>query len=132
MYPEGSPTHPSYPAGHAVIAGACVTILKAFFDENFAIPSPVQPNVTNTGLEPYPGVLRVGDELNKLAGNVGIGRDFAGIHYRSDCLEGMLLGEKIALSVLQDEAFTNNETFRGFIVTTFNGNTITIGKKVKV
>src|SRR4030095_1200137 len=45
MYPEGSPTHPSYPAGHAVIAGACVTILKAFFDENFVIPNPVQPNI---------------------------------------------------------------------------------------
>jgi hypothetical protein len=26
-YPEGAPMHPSYPAGHAVIAGACVTVL---------------------------------------------------------------------------------------------------------
>ena len=32
-YPEGSPRHPSYPAGHAVNAGACATILKALFDE---------------------------------------------------------------------------------------------------
>jgi hypothetical protein len=31
-YPEGCPTHPSYPAAHAVIAGACATVLKAFFD----------------------------------------------------------------------------------------------------
>jgi hypothetical protein len=30
-YPEGSPTHPAYPAGHAAIAGACATVLKAFF-----------------------------------------------------------------------------------------------------
>jgi membrane-associated phospholipid phosphatase len=29
-YPEGAPLHPSYPAGHADIAGACVTVLKAF------------------------------------------------------------------------------------------------------
>jgi hypothetical protein len=28
-FPEGSPTHPSYGAGHATVAGACVTILKA-------------------------------------------------------------------------------------------------------
>lgn len=28
-FPEGSPTHPSYPAGHATIAGACATVLKA-------------------------------------------------------------------------------------------------------
>jgi len=29
---EGSPMHPAYGAGHATVAGACVTILKAFFD----------------------------------------------------------------------------------------------------
>ena len=31
-FQEGSPMHPSYGAGHATVAGACVTILKAFFD----------------------------------------------------------------------------------------------------
>lgn len=30
-FPEGSPMHPSYGAGHATVAGACVTVLKAFF-----------------------------------------------------------------------------------------------------
>lgn len=132
MYPEASPTHPSYPAGHAAIAGACVTILKAFFDEDFAIPSPVQPNITNTGFDPYIGILRVGDELNKLAFNIGMGRNFAGIHWRSDLVAGMELGENIALSILEDEAYTNNESFKGFIVTKFNGKTVTIGKRVKV
>jgi hypothetical protein len=28
-YEEGAPTHPAYGAGHATVAGACVTILKA-------------------------------------------------------------------------------------------------------
>src|SRR5262249_30311576 len=41
-FPEGSPTHPAYGAGHATVAGACVTILKAFFDESFVIPDPVE------------------------------------------------------------------------------------------
>lgn len=31
-FQEGSPMHPTYGAGHATVAGACVTILKAFFD----------------------------------------------------------------------------------------------------
>ncbi|MFT5657060.1 MAG: hypothetical protein ACI9KN_000332 [Gammaproteobacteria bacterium] len=31
-FQEGSPMHPSYGAGHATVAGACVTILKAYFD----------------------------------------------------------------------------------------------------
>jgi hypothetical protein len=30
-FTPGSPAHPSYGAGHATVAGACVTILKAFF-----------------------------------------------------------------------------------------------------
>lgn len=47
-YPEGSPAHPSYPAGHAAFMGAAVTILKAFFNEDFVIPSPVQPSSDNT------------------------------------------------------------------------------------
>ena len=29
-YPEGSPLHPSYPSGHATLAGACITVIKAF------------------------------------------------------------------------------------------------------
>ena len=31
-FPEGSPTHPAYPTGHGVVAGACITALKFFFD----------------------------------------------------------------------------------------------------
>ncbi len=33
-YPEGCPLHPPDPSGHATAAGAAVTILKWFFDEN--------------------------------------------------------------------------------------------------
>ena len=37
LYAEGSPTHPAYPAGHAVIAGANATILKLMYaDENWS------------------------------------------------------------------------------------------------
>ena len=42
-FPEGSPTHPSYGAGHACVAGACVTILKAFFDAAAAIQNADDP-----------------------------------------------------------------------------------------
>ncbi len=33
-FSAGSPTHPAYGAGHATVAGACVTTLKAWFDED--------------------------------------------------------------------------------------------------
>lgn len=36
-FTAGSPTHPAYGAGHATVAGACVTVLKAWFDETASL-----------------------------------------------------------------------------------------------
>ncbi|MEO4042273.1 hypothetical protein AAFN47_11785 [Hoeflea sp. CAU 1731] len=126
---EGSPMHPSYGAGHATVAGACVTILKAFYemygfpeggkrrqaplddlmenapasffgveltitgkpDDNgvqagIGIPDIYVANAADpTKLSSYGGsdkhAITVQGELNKLAANISIGRDFAGVHY---------------------------------------------------
>jgi hypothetical protein len=127
-FPEGSPTHPAYGAGHATVAGACVTILKAWFDENFVIPNPVEPDTTGQVLVPYTGAenLTVGGELNKIAANVALGRNTAGVHWRSDGTQSMLLGEAVAVSVLKDQKLSYNEQFSGFTLTKFDGTTITV------
>jgi len=115
-FPEGCPTHPSYPTGHGVIAGACITILKFFFDGTFVIPDPVVPTDDGLSLLPYTGSdagqLTVNGELNKLARNVTFGHGIlAGIHWRSDSQQSMILGEAFAISVLQDKARAYNEKF---------------------
>jgi membrane-associated phospholipid phosphatase len=124
-YPEGSPLHPSYGAGHATVAGACVTVLKAFFDESFVIPNPVVPSLDGQSLVAYRGSdedsLTVGGELNKLAANISLGRNFAGIHWRSDYTESVKLGEAVAISVLEDHRLTYSEPFDGFRFTKFDG-----------
>jgi hypothetical protein len=126
-YPEGSPLHPAYTAGHASIGGACATILKAFFDESFVIPNPVQPTADGLALQPFTGAaLTVGGELNKLASNLGNGRNIAGIHWRSDTTESLKLGEAIAIQLMQEERPTFNETFAGHFLTKFDGTTIRI------
>jgi hypothetical protein len=106
---EGSPMHPAYGAGHATVAGACVTILKAFFDHHqplaMAIPKggkeasadtayvpKLNKSTQDATLEPKPVLDRDGNpaqltvegELNKLASNISIGRDWAGVHYFTD------------------------------------------------
>jgi membrane-associated phospholipid phosphatase len=125
-FPEGSPTHPSYGAGHATVAGACVTILKALFDEDQTIPSPQFVDGSGT-LQPWVGTaLKVGDELNKLASNIAIGRNLAGVHWRSDATASLRLGEQIAIGVLRDHKLIYNETFGGYQLTTFSGAKITI------
>jgi membrane-associated phospholipid phosphatase len=126
LAPEGSPTHPSYGGGHATVAGACVTILKAWFDESFVLPRPVVPDASGTSVRAWTGTpLRVGNELDKLAANVGVGRNAAGFHYRSDYWQSLLLGEQLAIGILEEQRETYRETctfsFRGF-----EGRTITV------
>lgn len=126
-YPEGCPTHPAYPAGHASYIGAGVTILKAFFNEDYIIPNPVVASDDGLKLQPYlEGDLKVGGELNKLAANIALGRDFAGVHWRSDGLWGMKLGEAVAIGLLQDYRNTYNEAFHGFSFTKFDGTNVII------
>jgi hypothetical protein len=124
-YPEGCPVHPSYPAGHAVIAGACNTMLKAFFNEEFEIPDAVTSDADGEALAACQDTLTVGGELNKLASNIAMARNAAGIHWRSDSVEGIRLGEAVALGLLRDIAATGTEPFEGFRVTTFDGNKVT-------
>ncbi len=127
-FPEGSPVHPSYGAGHATVAGACVTVLKAFLDESFVIQNPVMPDSTGQVLVPYSGseTLTVGGELNKIASNISLGRNIAGVHWRSDGTESMKLGEEIAISIMRDQKACFNEQFNGFSLTKFDGTTITV------
>lgn len=134
-FPEGSPLHPAYGAGHATVAGACVTVLKAFFDETQSMSDltvgiddkcellkfvPKIPKLNSDKdeldgieLEDYTGKdipqMTVGSELNKLAANIGIGRNIAGVHWRSDHEESIRLGEEIAIGVLEDQRYTYNE-----------------------
>jgi membrane-associated phospholipid phosphatase len=133
-FPEGCPQHPSYPQGHATMAGACATILKAAFDGQVQFNTLSAGQIvtgTTSGLAGYAGEdadqITVNGEMNKLASNIGQARNFAGIHWRSDYEWGLKLGEAVALSVLRDQS--NNyfgENFAGFTITKFDGTTITV------
>jgi hypothetical protein len=141
-YPEGCPQHPSYPEAHGSVAGAGVTVLKAFFDESTflkalfdestAIPKPMLVMASDDGqsLVPYTeldaGDITVGGELNKLANNVALGRDMASVHWRSDGFQSLLLGEAVAISILRDQRRTFNEPFEGFTFHKFDGTKITV------
>jgi len=127
-YPEASPLHSTYPGGATSVGAVTATILKAFFDESRVIANPVQPDPADpTRLVPYSGPpLTVGGELNKLAVNFGFGRNWAGIHWRSDASASMALGEEVAIGMLRDERTTLREPFDGFSFTRFDGSRVTI------
>ncbi len=113
-FAEGCPLHPSYPAGHATVAGACSAMLKAFFDETQLVTDTVQASADGLSLTPLTNIaLTVGGEIDKLAFNIAMGRNFGGIHYRSDAENGFLLGEEVAIAMLQDLVNTCTETYPG-------------------
>ncbi|SFS42752.1 vanadium-dependent haloperoxidase [Marininema halotolerans] len=70
-----TPRHPSYPSGHAAVAGCASTILSYFF-----------PGEKN--------------RLTALAEEVAQSRLFAGVHFPSDNHEGLRLGREIGGAVI--------------------------------
>lgn len=128
-FPEGSPMSPDYPSGHSTLAGAATTLLKAWFNESTVWPNPVAPDAAGTTLVPYTGSdagrITIGGELNKMCSNIGAGRDFGGVHYRSAVHQGFALGESIAIGLLTDQKRMFNEDVQ-FTLTRFDGTTVTI------
>ncbi|OIQ31576.1 MAG: hypothetical protein BM562_06905 [Alphaproteobacteria bacterium MedPE-SWcel] len=181
-FPEGSPMHPAYAAGHATVAGACVTVLKAFFemyetdvtrgfsiyevlgigddkdlygnsypdglfgeerpltltheqflarDEDgrkavpFATAVVPDPDSDYTTLKPISETLTIQQELDKLAANISIGRNFAGVHFYTDYYESLRMGERLAVSILQEQMLTYREPV-SMRFTSFDGDRIMI------
>ena len=134
-FPEGSPTHPAYPTGHGAVAGACITVLKFFFDGEQTFSKPlVSANGTATALYTGPdaNTLTVNGELHKLASNISFGHGVhAGIHWRSDTLTSIQFGEAVALSYLRDHAHTYNERF-SVTLTKLDGSKTTISNHAQL
>lgn len=129
-YPEGCPMHPSYPAGHAALAGACSVVLKACYDGSMLLPGCVEPTSDGLKLSPCANYApTVEDEINKLAFNIAMARNWSGIHFRSDDTSGLRLGEDVGISVLQDLARTFSEDFKGFSFRRFDRTNIHITPK---
>lgn len=124
-FPEGSPMHPAYGAGHATVAGSCTTMLKAFFEmyqkdepwEELTLANlemdvlvPTQDGLTLCRSEhDVPGDLTLQGELDKVAANISIGRNMAGVHYYSDYYDSLRMGERIAVGILMEQAMTYGE-----------------------
>jgi hypothetical protein len=135
-FPEGSPMHPSYGAGHATVAGACVTILKAYFDHGWTPPEwfdangdPVARYPDSSGSKLKSDVLSapltIEGELNKLAANISIGRNWAGVHYYSDYIESIRMGEEIAIGLLEEQKLVYPENF-SMTVPLYDGGSVRV------
>ncbi|MEO1223193.1 MAG: vanadium-dependent haloperoxidase [Pseudomonadota bacterium] len=154
-FAEGSPMHPSYGAGHATVAGACTTIVKAFFDTGTVLgvkagddsdckfgsvgffpkiskavyyePDKDDDRLTEKTVDGCP--LTLEGELNKLAANISIGRNMAGVHYFSDYYDSLRMGEEIAIGMLEEQALCYPTDDFVLSIPTFDGAQVRIGAR---
>jgi membrane-associated phospholipid phosphatase len=71
-----TPPFPSYVSGHSTTSGAASTVLAGFFPQ-------------------------MADELAALADEAALSRLYGGIHYRSDNVEGLVLGRRVGQVALR-------------------------------
>ena len=73
--------------------------------------------------------LTLEGELNKLAANISIGRNMAGVHYYSDYYDSLRMGEAIAIGMLEEQALCYPTDDFVLSVPTFDGEIVRIGRK---
>lgn len=118
VYPEGSPSHPAYPAGHASVAWATCFVLKAYFDPAELMKTVVEPSSDGFSLNTIANTanLNVEDELHKAAANISWFRNWAGVHYPTDGHAQKEMCRQLVKSVLRDRSKCGvrqiNYTFR--------------------
>ena len=82
----GTPAHPEYPSGHSTVSGAAAFILAAEFGENTSF------SVTS---ETGPGTRHFAN-FSAATSEIADARVFAGIHFRTACIRGNLVGRAVA------------------------------------
>ncbi|HMD16363.1 MAG TPA: vanadium-dependent haloperoxidase [Terriglobales bacterium] len=83
----GTPAHPEYPSAHSSFSGAAAFVLADFFGENttFSVTSEILPGTTRSYTSFSEAIAEIADA-----------RVFGGIHLRSSCARGNLLGRAVA------------------------------------
>ena len=74
------------------------------------------------------GDLTIVGELNKLASNAALGRNFAGVHFRSDGDQGLAIGEQLAIQYLESklQEYALKQALKSFTLEKFDGTIIKI------
>jgi hypothetical protein len=90
-----TPRHPEYVSAHLIFSSAAAGVLAAYFgdDTTFSLES--------VGV---PGLFRTYNSFSSALDEVTLARIYAGIHFRSACVDGRSMGTAIAQYVLEHVA----------------------------
>lgn len=88
-----TPPFPEYTSGHSTISGASAQVLTELFGDNVSFTDSTEAKFGH-GV----GVFK---SINEAADQASISRVYGGIHFRSACDEGLVVGRKIGKLVMQ-------------------------------
>ncbi len=66
-------------------------------------------DISNTQPETEAEPVTISGELNKLAANISIARNMAGVHYYTDYYESLRMGERVSTGILLEHLTQMNE-----------------------
>ena len=86
FFPSSAPADPEYPSAHSSASGAAAFILASVFGEYtaFSVDSEVRPGTRSFA------------SFSAAAAEIADARVFGGIHFRTSCIRGNLLGRTVA------------------------------------
>jgi hypothetical protein len=86
FFPGGTPAHPEYPSGHSTVSGSAAFILAAAFGDNtaFTVNSDVRSGIRSFA------------SFSDAVAEIANARVFGGIHFRTSCVRGNVLGRAVA------------------------------------
>jgi membrane-associated phospholipid phosphatase len=97
VFPSGTPAYPEYPSGHSTVNGAAAFTLADAFGEDtaFSTTSDVRPGT------------RSFTSFSAATSEIANARVFGGIHYRTSCVRGNMLGRTVA-DYISKNAYRNH------------------------
>lgn len=99
-----TPRHPEYVSAHLIFSSASAGVLAGYFGDDTTF------SVESVGL---PGVFRTYNSFSSALDEVTLARIYAGIHFRSACVDGRTMGTAIAQYVLEHVAQPDHGERRG-------------------
>ena len=88
-----TPPFPEYPSAHSCVSSSAASILAAYFGDD------AQFSVTSRGM---PTLVRDFDTFSDALDEVANARVFGGIHFRTACIDGRVLGSGVGSYVLEN------------------------------
>lgn len=102
-----SPPFPAYPSGHSVFGAATAIVLEEVFGDKFKMI-----DYSHEKRKEFLGKPRKFMSFREMANENAISRMYMGVHYRSDCEEGLRLGYLIGEQVEKLELWKPSSVFK--------------------